>query len=278
MTKLVLPQVHASRSPQFVLFEHEFESLNAFYWVHRAATALMLQHVPNYDRVSQFIPLPEAKHLDISSIELMGLSQKVQLTVRYSMLVQVVTYYEVYIGDFLFDLMKARWPATTQVSLKIRPSDLPVTGLETYIQTATITAQIKSIVDESYQKRESRIRKLLIENEYDEPLHSPQRSKLVTAACEIRNCIVHAGGKVDQRAFEALNELIPGLQLGDQLTLEETLMWQLLAAIRDSARALDYTIRKPVAEKFERRVAKNKRYYAARRLRNIELANKFRKP
>ncbi|MBK4737356.1 hypothetical protein [Noviherbaspirillum pedocola] len=277
MNKLVLPQVHASRSPQFILFEQEFENLNAFYWVHRAATALMLKHAPNHDRINQFIPAPEAQHLDISSNELIGLSNKVQLTARYSMLVQVVTFYEVYIGDFLFDLMKARWPATTQVSIKIRPSDLPDTNLETYIQTATINAQIKSVVDESYQKREARIRKLLTENKYDEPLQSPQRSKLVTAACEIRNCIVHAGGKVDQRAVETLTDLIPTLQLGDQLMLEEPLMWQLLGAIRDSARALDYVVRKPVAEKFERRAAKNKRYYAARKLRNLELAKKHKK-
>jgi hypothetical protein len=278
MTRLVLPQVHASRSTQLILFEQEFENLNAFYWVHRAATALMLQHAPSYSRAGDFLPAIESRHLNVSSTELVSISERAQLTARYSILVQVITYYEVYIADFLFDLVKACWPGKSQVAIKIRPSDLPNADLESYIQKVIITGQIKSIVDESYDKREARIRKLLIENGYEESLHSQSRSNLVTAACEIRNCIAHAGGKVDQRALEALIDLIPGLKLGDQLILEETLMWQLLGAVRDAARALDYTVRKPVSQRFERRVAKSKRYYSARKSKNMELAKIYNKP
>lgn len=276
MTRLVLPTVHASRSAQLVLFEQEFENLNAFYWTHQAATALMYHQAIGYDRVSQFIPADQAQRLNISRDELISMAPRVQQTVRYSMLIQVVTYYEVYLADFLFDLVRALWPLKTQISVKIRPIDLPVADLDAYLKKATIASLIKSIIDESYNIREKRIHKLLVDNNYEAPPDSPDRSALVVAACEIRNCIVHAGGIVDDRASNALCTLIPGLQIGDILMLEEPLMWQLLGAIRDSARALDYVVRKPRAARFERKVAKKQRCNARRKARNLELKKIFK--
>jgi len=277
MNRLVLPTVHASRSAQLVLFEHEFENLNAFYWTHQAATALMYQQAAGHERVSDFIPADQAQRLNISRDEMTAMAPRVQQTVRYSMLIQVVTYYEVYLADFLFELVKSLWPLKNQISVKIRPTDLPAANLDLYLQRVTIESLIKSIIDENYSIREKRINKLLTENNFEPPADSPGRTSLVVAACEIRNCIVHAGGIVDDRALNALNSLIPGLRIGDLLKLEESLMWQLLGAIRDSARALDYVVRKPRAAKIARKAAKKQRYNARRKARNLELKKIFGK-
>lgn len=269
MSRLTLPQVHAPRTSHLVLFEQEFESLNAFYWVFRSASALMIQQSVSHARVTDFVPQPEAGHLDVSTPELSALLPQTELVARYGILVQVITYYEVYLHGVLSRLLRDRWPGNRQVTLKIRPSDLPSSNVGEYIKSAAIASEVASVIDEGYSKRNSRIKNLLVSSGFPEPAQDPVRNDLVVAACEVRNCIVHSGGRVDQRAHDALGSFFPRLAVGDPLDLDELLLWRLVGAVRDDARAVDYAIRKPASDKAQRRHAKRKRYAANRKAKNL---------
>lgn len=276
MSRLQLPQVHVPRSRHLVQFEQEFEALNSFYWVYRSATALMLERSRQFSRTTEFVPQPEASHLDIACGDLTSTSQMADRVARYGILVQVITYYEVYLSDILSEIVSLRWPGTRQVMIKLRPSDLPSGDINEYIKSAAISAEVGSVIDETYSKRLSRITNLLTSCGFPEPDQNPVRKEQVTAACEVRNCIVHCGGKADERAKEALQSMFPGLSIGAQLELDETSLWKLLGAVRDDARAIDFAIRKKSSDRRIARIARRKRYYARRKAKNIAEMQKHR--
>lgn len=269
MSRLQLPQVHAPRSRHLVRFEQEFEGLNSFYWMFRSASALMLKESENFDRTTDFIPEAEAFRLDISCDEIGVIGAQADRVARYGILVQVITYYEVYLASVLSDVVSTRWPGNRQVTIKLRPSDLPSGDLNAYLKAAAVAAEVGSVIDDAYSKRLARVANLLTSCGYPEPEQNADRKALVTAACEIRNCVVHSGGKVDQRAHEALHSLFPNACVGSQFELSETSLWMLLGAVRDDARAIDFAIRKQASDKRIARSAKRMRANARRKAENL---------
>lgn len=276
MSRLILPQVQAPRSPHLVLFEEEFESLNAFYWVFKSSSALMLQQAPGFLRVTDFVPRLEAAHLDISTQELAMLVPRTELIARYGFLVQVITYYEVFLGSILSDVVVSRWPGNRQVTLKLRPSELPPSNLDVYIKSAAVAAEVGSVIDEGYNKRSSRITNLLTSSGFPPPSQTAGRSDLVAAACEVRNCIVHAGGKIDQRAFDALKPQFPTVQIGAEFDLSESDLWRLIGAVRDDARAIDYAIRKQASDRRIAKWARRKRYAMRKKAAKLAQAQRYK--
>lgn len=269
MSRLQLPQVHVPRSRHLVLFEQEFEGLNSFYWMYRSASALMLQQSEKFARTTDFLPQPEASRLDISCGEIGVISTQADRVARYGILVQVITYYEVYLTGVLSDVVGTRWPGNRQVTVKFRPSDLPNGELNSYLKAASVASEVASVIDESYSRRLARISNLLTSCGFPEPQQSADRKMLVTAACEIRNCVVHNGGKVDHRTKDALESIFPALAIGAQFELDEACLWKLLAAVRDDARAIDFAIRKQASEKRVSRSAKRRRALARRKAENL---------
>lgn len=271
MTRLRLPQACVPRTPYLVLFEQEFEGLNAFYWTFKSSLALLLQQASQHDRLIDFVPQPEASHLDISSAELATASPRTELIARYGILAQVITYYEVYLSGVLSDIVRKRWPSTRQVSIKVRPSELPANDLAGFLKETVVSAEVNSVIEEGYAKRWSRIVNLLTSCGYPEPTQTDARKGLVTAACELRNCIVHSGSKVDQRALDALLNYFPRVTLGSQLDLDEDSLWNLLGAVRDDARAIDFAVREQASDRRSAVAARRKRKKTLRRERNLRL-------
>jgi len=259
MSRLLLPQIEAPRTAHLNLFEREYEGLNAFYWVFRASAAFTAKESVSHDRLSDFIPSPEAGHLNITAQAFRDLISSTALTARYGILVQVITLFEVYLSGMMFDVIKSKWPYRGKITIKIRPSDLPPADVENYLKSLIINSEVDSIIGDTYNKRTKRINNLLTDCGYPKPDESASRELLVIQACEFRNCIVHTGGKTDDRAVEALSSLIPSLSIGDQIPLDEALLWQLTSAVRDNARAVDYALRKQNSDKRILRRAKRKR-------------------
>ncbi|WP_254574283.1 hypothetical protein [Stenotrophomonas acidaminiphila] len=243
--------------------------MNSFYWMYRSASALLLQQSENFTRATDFIPQPEASHLDISCSEIEAISTQADRVARYGILVQVITYYEVYLTGVLSDVVSTRWPGNRQVTIKFRPSDLPNGELSSYLKAASVASEVTSVIDESYSKRLARISNLLTSCGFPEPQQTADRKMLVAAACEIRNCVVHNGGKVDQRTSDALQSIFPTVAIGAQFELDEARLWKLLAAVRDDARAIDFAIRKQASDKRVSRSAKKKRASARRKAENF---------
>lgn len=221
-------------------------------------------------RTTDFVPQPEASHLDIASQDLDATCLQADRVARYGVLAQVITYYEVFLTGILSEVVSSRWPGTRQVTIKIRPSDLPRGDLNNYIKSASVAAEVSSVIDDAYSKRLSRVSNLLTSCGFPEPEQNADRKALVTAACEIRNCIVHSGGKVDQRTSDALQSLFSGLTIGEQFELDEGNLWKLLGAVRDDARAIDSAIRKKASDKQVARAEKKRRAAARRNAENLE--------
>ena len=232
----------------------------------------MVQHSRNFARTTDFIPQPEASRLDVSSQDIAGISERADRVARYGILVQVITYYEVFLTGILTDLINSRWPRTSQVTIKIRPSDLPLNDLSDYLKASVVSAEVNSVIAEGYSKRHARVNRLLNSYGFPEPVQNADRKSFVTASCEIRNCIVHNGGKVDQRAKDALEALFPNVALESQFELDEINLWKLLGAVRDDARAIDFALRKQMSDRRVARISKRKR--AAARRKAVNLAQK----
>jgi hypothetical protein len=269
MSRLQLPQISVPRSPHLVLLEKEFEGLNSFYWLYRSSSSLMMMESVNHAKTTDFVPQPEASRLDLRCSELPLIRLQADRVARYGILVQVITYYEVYLASMLADVVSSRWPANRQATIKLRPSELPAGDLREYIKRKTIEAEVGSVIDESYSKRLSRVANILKNCGFMEPVPNPARQALVTSACEVRNCIVHNGGKVDQKTYEEIKLLFPNVALGDQLELEESDLWKLVGAVRDDARAIDYAIRKQASDRRVRKAAKRRRAAARRKAENL---------
>lgn len=269
MPRLLLPQVYAPRSAHLVLFEKEFEGLNSFYWLYRSSSALLLQQAQGFAKLTDFVPQPEASRLDLLCSDLAGVQQQADRVARYGILVQVITYYEGYLSSILTDLVASRWPANRQATIKFRPSELPAGNLEEYIKQKAIKAEIDGIIGDTYRKRVSRVANLLENCGFPKPAADASRDELVTAACEIRNCIVHSGGKVDQRAYDELVDTYSSITVGTQFELPEKDLWTLVGAVRDDARAIDFAMRKQASDRRVRKAAKRKRASARRKAENL---------
>lgn len=275
MSRLQLPQVHVPKTAHLVLFEQEFEGLNTFYWTFKSALALLRQQAPNHQRLTDFVPQLEAARLNISSAELMTSLPHTELVARYGVLVQIITYYEVYLAGVLSDVVRMRWPSTRQVSIKIRPSELPNADLENFLQNKLVAAEVNSVIEEGYSKRWSRVTNLLVSCGYPEPTQTDERKNLVTASCELRNCIVHSGAKADQRALDSLLSYFPALTLGAQVELDEASLWKLLGAVRDDARAIDFAVRKQASDRHVVKVNRRRRKKLRKKEANLRKKEEY---
>lgn len=160
------------------------------------------------------------------------------------MLVLSVTAFEDYIKGALTTFLIKNWKPEKTYHISFKPQDIPITNLQDWLKEKSIQEIVDDHLRRSYDKRYKSIEKLLIEHDATAPELSESMQSLSIIACEARNCIVHSSSIIDPRAHTALEPIIPGFSVGDPLDITESILWQLLGALRDSARALDVRLRK----------------------------------
>lgn len=277
MSKLRLPSGGAvTRTPYLKAFENELIELNRFYWVFRCSTWLMSGTAKGHARIRDFIDPGLAANVDVTSSQFSLLVPGVEQTARYAIIVQAVTYFEAYLASILEQTLIRGWSATKTYTIRFRPNELPNTKVEDFIQLRAVKTEVDSIVAAKYTERGARIAKLLNENGYPSPQAPQLQNPKVTEACELRNCIVHASAKADSRAVASLSGLFPGLKIGDRLPLTETQTWSLVSAIRDDARAIDFSLRRKAEDRAKLQRQQKRRKKAARHSHSLAMQAKYR--
>lgn len=245
---------HASRnverptSVEFSEFEQALERLNNSYWLTRVAGELA-GIIPPDTRLRTLIPADVAAHLDVSAGELRRIVPEAEIQARYSMLVQAITAYEDYLAKALTSLMTSKIKTTKQYSVKFRLADIPTPLTLDYLKSLAVEVEVKSVVDARYSERASAIKKLLQEHGLQPPALDAGVANAIARACEIRNCIIHAGGAADSRAIAELQPVFPNLTLGEHLPLDERILWKHLGALRKGAQAVEAALHPVVPKK-----------------------------
>ncbi len=249
MSRVTLTPDLPPQTAAFKRFEAANIELNRFYWVFRVSLEYMTPQVSTVANVPALFQNPNAaaKNLNISSSQFLAESPATERVARHSMLTLAITSFEEYLKDVLTTFLVKNWKADKTYKIAFRPEELPA---QNEVVDWLKNRAVKSIVDEhigkNYSARFAAIAKLITSFGAGTPNLSQNADLLGAAACEARNCIVHASGIVDERTKNSLIAYLPSLSAGDKLDIDESLLWKFLGALRDSARAIDVEIRKLV--------------------------------
>jgi hypothetical protein len=225
-------------------FETAISSLNDYYWGARAGFWALRDVAASGDAALGRLPDDVREHWNIKSSDVPDRLAVEVTHLRQLCLVHAVVAYEVYLKEILeATLVQLPLPAK-KPKMQIDLGALPSTGtVEEFARGLWVAHRTSEVLGEGYRKRITAVGNALcikIE-ETDPPLVVDEVG--VAAACEARNCIVHLGGKVDARAQERLVEVLPNLTVGDQIPLDEVLLWRLLGALLGHAQAVDLLVR-----------------------------------
>lgn len=246
MTRVELTTNLPLQTDEYKQFESEFSELNAFYWAYIASLELAMKQANQFDRLSEFIPNEKWKSLDVTSVAFRELRPSAERLARYSLLVHAISSFERYLSAILTAYLSMNIKSNKPYGVKFRLDEIPADadGLQEFLRARVVQTEVRGIIDEKYSERTKRIDKLL--KDYGSK-RSPQVTmpddKDIVAAHEVRHNIVHCTGIADQRAVNALIRVYPNIKVGDRLELEENVLWILLGAVRDGARAVDVALR-----------------------------------
>lgn len=204
----------------------------------------MKTRIDGTQHLSEVLPEEICSRLNMTTEEFEAEAPAAERNTRYSMLVLAVTAYEDYLAGILRSFLMTHWTASNTYNVRFIPSELPEpASIIEYIKGRAIDQKVDSLIGEKYDNRFSSIKKLIKKYGASEPQLSGLASSLASCACVARNSIVHASGYVDERAVDSLQALLPNIQTGTMLVLDEALLWKLLGALRDSARSIDVVVR-----------------------------------
>lgn len=232
------------QTPAYKRFEKTNIELNRFYWTFKCATELMLPSVGAVARVRDLVKTRNGEQLDLTSAQFIAEYPDTERVARNSFLVLSVTAYEDYMKEALTAFLIKNWKPDKTYRLSFKPEDLPPPAdTHSWLKDRTVQVIVDDYLGRSYDSRIAAVSKLVVEYGASQPALPPAAQALAANACEVRNNIVHSSGIADARAVTALQAVILGIKVGDTLHISETLLWQFLGALRDSARALDVQLR-----------------------------------
>ncbi|KAB0648376.1 hypothetical protein [Burkholderia diffusa] len=244
MTRLTLTPDLPPQTAALKRFERTIEELNHFYWTFKCSLEFTLSHMAGSAMVPQVLSGQSASHLNIPTAKFIADAPTTERFARYSLLVHAVTTFEDYLKEVLSNFLVLNWKSDKTYKVSFRPEEIdPGADVQGWLRQRAVEGVVSEYLSRTYRKRFPAICTLLKEHGASCPTPSQATQDLASAACEARNCIVHAAGVVDARAERALASHIPGISIGTVLDVSEALLWQFLGALRDSGRALDVEIR-----------------------------------
>jgi hypothetical protein len=244
MNRLKLSPGLPPRSAALKQFEEGLQQLNAFYWTYRCGVEHLVPALKSSKRVTDVIAGEPGKRRDLSCREFVADLPVSARMARYSVLVMSVTAFEEYLKASLTRFFRKNLSKERDYDIRLRPDELPKDGtLFALLTEKIIQAEVDELIRKSYSSRLSAIRQRLIDSGTGNLELSTDSVTYATAACEARNCIVHCGGRLDKRAMERLQLILPGIRPNELLELPEADLWKMLGGLRDSARAIDKAIR-----------------------------------
>lgn len=248
MSRVTLTPDLPPQTAAFKRYEAANIELNRFYWVFRVSLEYMTPQVSTVANVPALFQSPNAaKNLNISSRQFLAESPETERVARHSMLTLAITSFEEYLKDVLTTFLITNWKPDKTYKIAFRPEELPAQNeVVDWLKNRSVKAIADEHIGKNYSVRFTAIAKLITSFGAGTPNLSQYADLLGTAACEARNCIVHASGIVDERTKNSLIAYLPSLSVGDKLDIDEDLLWKFLGALRDSARAIDVEIRKLV--------------------------------
>lgn len=223
-------------------FEREIARLNDSYWMLRTTAALATLDRSSSERLTHLLPETLSKHLDVTIAELDALVPAAERQARYAMLVLAITAYEEYLVAELTSFLANTVQPDKQYSVKVRLADMLTPPPIDYLRELIVATEVRSIVNGNYEKRSTDLSKLLTKHGAALPKLPQLDADRVALACEVRNCIVHSGGRADARALSALQPLFPTIAIGDELELDEATQWSLLGSLLASVRSIHEAI------------------------------------
>ena len=244
MSRVTLKPGLPPKTPELKKFEAALDGLNKFYWAYVCSLDLAMDTASRHGKVADFVPTENWTRIDITCDEFRSLRTEVELLARHSVLVQIISHFEVYLSSVLKAYLTKKLKRDKSYGIKLKLSDVPVGDASTFLQNVVVESEVRSIVDAKYSERAKRIQALLEEHgtKQNIDLTMPDDALLV-AANETRHCIVHCAGVADARAVSSLQAVFPGLKIGDRLPLDEATLWKILSSVRDGARAVDVALR-----------------------------------
>lgn len=248
MSRVKLTPDLPPQTPAFKKFEEANIELNRFYWVFRLSLEYVTPYVSTVDNVpALFQSSNAAKNLNISSGQFLAESPETERVARHSMLILSITAFEEYLKNVLTTFLVTNWKPDKTYKISFRPEELPAPNeVVDWLKNRSVKAIVDEHIGKSYSSRFTAIANLITSFGAGFPNLSLNANLLGAAACEARNCIVHAYGIVDERTKSSLMAYIPSLAVGNKIDIDEDLLWSFLGALRDSARAIDVELRKLV--------------------------------
>ena len=244
MKRVTLPPNLPPQTPAFKRFERSAVALNRFYWTFRCSLTHTLSSLAPHTRIPELVPGEIGEHIDITCAQFRSEAPAAERMARYTLLAMSVTVYEDYLREITSQFLLKHWKQNSTYKVSFRPEELPSDAtLTDFIRERAIKTRVEDLISKNYSSRIDSLCHLLTEFGVARPTVPADTQKYATAACEARNCIIHSGGVVDERAREALSAFIPQLAKDSQLECEQALLWHFLGALRDSARIFDNAIR-----------------------------------
>lgn len=226
-------------------FENAISELNDFFWLSLAGYHVLKTLRPAIAQTTKdFLPIDIASHQDMKVDELDAAISKQGNRLIRLVIVDAVTFYEEYLKTIIQSTLRQIGPdKSKKPKLQIDLSKISSTqSSEEFITEVWINQRTDEIISENYGKRSTRIYTALNIESVGTSQHNTDL-RYVEMAGEMRNCIVHTGGTVDKRTFDACSALIPGIVINSLLPLTRELLFTCLGEMLNHARDIDLLVR-----------------------------------
>lgn len=235
---LMLPasNLRPPKTDLLVRFETALAQLNDFYWGARAGFhTLTILAGQGAQRTDGFLPPAIGQRWSMPVADVPNKVSGEEGRLRYLFLVQAVTYYEDYVASMLREELGR---------LLVPTPGTHTAGVQADIQADYLKSVVSRVVNGKYSDRAKKLHKVLgIAPANTQPRLTIPSADL-TVAGEVRNCIIHSGGVVDDRAFNALQgKLSSAVVIGQPLPLSETDLFRLVGALKTHVEAVDLLVR-----------------------------------
>jgi hypothetical protein len=234
---LKLPKLNL-RPPKtefLMTFEEHIARLNDFYWGVQAGFHTLNAAAGQTSKTTDgFLPTEISKRWSLNVDDVPGKIAAESERLKHVFLVQATTFYEDYLASILRDEL-------TRVLL---PKGGPMmAAVEADLQGDYLESVTKRVVSGKYSERAKKLHKALgIDPSNTQPKLSVQLD-LLTIAGEARNCIVHTGGVIDDRASKALSAWLHNVVTGQRLQISEQDLFKLVGALKGHVEAVDLLVR-----------------------------------
>lgn len=245
MSRVKFPQNSPKKTEAYKRFESQLEDVNDFYWALECSLEYTATSVLTVKNLAD-LNISKSLRLNVSSADFICKSEKASQFARNTLIVFAVTIFEEYLKDVLTRYFVKNLKRDKNFRIQFRPEDVhrcSESEVKQYFIDLAIKSNVEDILTGKYKDRHNAILNIIKNGGVVIESHGDVIERSV-AACEVRNCIVHSAGIVDERASLALSTLVPSIAVGSVLRFDERLTWDLLGALRDSVRIIDHAFRK----------------------------------